>query len=329
VKRGLPAYCYFKGKNKLVYFCKRGQKPIRIRSEPGTAEFAAEYALLMRGREIAPARTVAKLIAHYKASPRWDRLAANTRKSYAGHMAYFLEVMPDVDPATIRRVHVIEMRDAHRDTPTTANRRVAVLSALFEHAIDLGWLPQDHNPAKGVEQLAPPRPPREPWPADMIAAFRAQAPALPRLIFELCLGTGQRVGDVLKMRWDQIEAGGIYVRQTKTSKGLWVPFTRYLATVLERLPRLGQTIVAQPNGKPVSYSMAARDIQRVREQIGAMAWDIHALRHSAASEIASLPGMTMEHVKAITGHSSDDMARLYAGKAAQKARAKEAQSGRE
>lgn len=54
----------------------------------------------------------------------------------------------------------------------------------------------------------------------------------------------------------------------------------------------------------------------------------HSLRHAAASEIAAIPGMTEEHVKAITGHTSSQMVRLYAGPAGQKARAIEAQRGR-
>jgi hypothetical protein len=38
--------------------------------------------------------------------------------------------------------------------------------------------------------------------------------------------------------------------------------------------------------------------------------------------------MTADHVRALTGHSSAEMVRLYSGKAMQKARAKEAQEGR-
>lgn len=330
MKRSLPAYCYHKGKNRLVYFCRRGQKPVRIHSAPGTPEFAAEYALLLKGRQPTPAKTMAKLIDSYQASDEWKALAANTRKSYGRHLAWTREAMGDLDPRTLKRANIIDVRKAWADKPTSANRLVACLSVLFEHAIDLGWMPKDFNPAKGVTMLDPPKPPREPWPPEMIEAFRREAPPLAGLIFELCLGTGQRIGDVLKMRWDHMEGEGIWVRQTKTGTGLWVPLPRSLQVVMEASPpHPGPTIVAQPNGRPVSYSMAARDIQRVREQIGAMAWDIHALRHSAASEIAALPGMTMEHVMAITGHTSAEMARLYAGRAAQKARAKEAQEGRE
>ena len=78
----------------------------------------------------------------------------------------------------------------------------------------------------------------------------------------------------------------------------------------------------------MGYNLAWKDIMAVRRAIGAEAYDIHALRHYAASQIAALPGMTADHVRAITGHSAAGMVRLYAGKAMQKARATEAQEAR-
>lgn len=40
---------------------------------------------------------------------------------------------------------------------------------------------------------------------------------------ELCVGTGQRIGDVLDMRWSDIQDDGMMVRQSKTGKELWLP----------------------------------------------------------------------------------------------------------
>jgi len=51
--------------------------------------------------------------------------------------------------------------------------------------------------------------------------------------------------------------------------------------------------------------------------------------HGGVCQIAALPGMTADHVRAITGHSAGAMVRLYAGKAMQRARAKEAQKLRD
>lgn len=329
MKRDLPAYVYAKGRKSYLYFCRRGVKPIRMLCAPGTADFAAEYARLMKGTLPTPTRTIKKLIAHYKASAKWSGLAKNTKKSYLRHLTYFEEAIGNIDPSTIRRVHVIEMRDALADTPTDASRKLGVLSVLMEHAIDIDWIKKSNgNPARDVKKLKGLRPKRQPWPLDMIAAFRAAADPRTLLIFEMLIGTGQRIGDVLAMEWAHIGDDGISVSQEKTDARVTIPLTRRLVEVLAGAPRRGTHIITQDNGKPVGYNLAWRDIMAIREQIGAKAWDIHSLRHTAASEIAGLPGMTSDHVRSITGHSSDEMARLYSGVAAQKARAKEAQNAR-
>ncbi|AGT08328.1 tyrosine-type recombinase/integrase [Paracoccus aminophilus] len=326
-KKELPKYVYRRGRNLHIYYCRYG-KCQRMHSLPGTAEFAAEYAMMLKGRPPAPKRTIKGLIQKYMESERWPELAKNTRISYLRHFRYFEEVMGTIDPATLRTVHVYEMRDALKETPTDANRKVGALVTLLGHAIRIGWL--DRNVAIGVMQLKGRRPPRKPWPADKINAFRDAADAQTRLVFELLLGTGQRIGDVLRMQWGDLEDGGIALRQTKTGTVLWIPVTEALAAILAQTPRIGATIVAQKNGSPVSYSLAWKWIMEARklDSVKAEAWDIHSLRHSAASEISALPGMTEEHVKAITGHSSSEMVKLYAGAAAQKARAKEAQKAR-
>jgi integrase len=197
---------------------------------------------------------------------------------------------------------------------------------LFEHARDAGW--RDDNPAHGVPLLESVSDPRQPWPADMVAAYRAAADGRSLLIFELCLGTGQRIGDVLRMRWDQIEDGGIHVRQGKTRKPLWIPLTARLSGLLADTPRVGLTIITGPHGRPLSYRQASHAVMQVRKAIGAEAFDLHGLRHTAAHELAAL-GCSDELIQAVTGHTSRAMVAHYAGAARQKSRAKEAQGKRQ
>lgn len=304
----------------------RGSVCQRMPDNPVSPEFAEAYARVLNNRITAPAKKNVKgLIARYMASPKWERLAPNTQKSYRQSFKYLEEKAGQFDPATIRRKHVIEMRDALSDTPTTANRRVGALSILMEHAIDLDWI--THNPAQGVPNLKGNRKPRSPWPQDMIDAYRMKAEPRDLLIFEMLLGTGQRISDVLAMQWGHIEDNGIWVTQGKTRRRLYVPFTDRLKTILACVERNSLFIVAQGNGRPVSYNLAWKGMMEVRKAIGAEAWDAHSLRHTAASELASL-GLSDEHIMSLTGHSSHEMVRLYSGAAAQKARAKEAQKAR-
>lgn len=325
MKRHTPAYVYPRGKKGYLYFIRPGICQ-RIKSEPGTPEFATEYAILMRGKAAPSVVNIGKMIDAYLRSPDWAKLSSNTRKSYARHLAYIREKIGGIEPDKIRTRHVNEMRDALADKPTDTNRKVACLSALYTWGQRNDWCRT--NPAIIVKKLAPTGKDRGPWPVDLIEAARGAATGRDLLLFELLLGTGQRIGDVLAMRWSHFDGEGITVKQAKTKAEVYIPLTDRLRGLLSETPRKGFWIVCQANGQRVSYNLAWKNMMTLRRSIGAEAFDIHSLRHSAASEIASLPGMTADHVRAITGHSAVQMVRLYAGKAMQKARAREAQAAR-
>lgn len=325
VKRELPRYVYPKGKRGYPYFTRYG-KTQRIHSEPGTPEFWAEYALLLKGRPPAPARNVRRLVELYKTEGPWNEHAKNTQLSYGRHFDYFMDRMGAIDPGTIRPHHVADMRDALRAKPTDANRKLGALSRLLAYGVQRGWM--HRNPCTEVEPLRYSKRRREPWPDDKIEAFREAADPETRLIFELLLGTGQRIGDVLKMRWQDLDADSIGVRQQKTDAVLRVPLIPSLRISLDTAPRHGETIVAQPNGRPYSYQLSWKRIMDVRRSIGAEHLDIHSLRYTTACEIIELPGMTLDHVKAITGHTAAETAALYAASRMVTARAREAQNAR-
>ncbi|WP_418592056.1 tyrosine-type recombinase/integrase [Ponticoccus sp. (in: a-proteobacteria)] len=325
MKRTLPAYVYARGKKGYLYFIRNGVCQ-RIHTEPGTAEFAADYARLMRGRAVTPRQTIGKLIEIFMRSPKWAGYAHNTRRGHERNLIYLRETAGHIDPAKLRTVHVYEMRDALADKPTDANRKIDTLVALLNHAIQIGWI--DRNPAHGVERLKAVGRKRKPWPSDFIDAFRAEADGRTLLIFEMLLGTGQRINDVLSLRWSDLDGDGFNITQGKTKAELYIPLTDRLRAVLASQKRLGLFIICHPDGTKISYQLAHKDVMAVRKTIGAEAYDIHALRYAAASEIAAIPGMTRDHIQAITGHADAAMIRLYAGAAVQRIRATEAQQAR-
>ena len=325
MKRQLPPYVY-RRKGGLLYFERRGWQSVRMHETPGTAAFAAEYARILSGTPPPPpGKSFRALIASYKRSPRFAKLAPRTRADYDKVLAFINDKLGSLPADKMRRVDVVRLRDANAETPRFATYAVQVLRVLFEHARDAGW--RDDNPAKGVGAVPSTAAPRQPWPADLIAAYRAAATGRALLIFELALGTGQRIGDVLRMRWDHLEDGGIHVRQGKTRRPLWIPLTPRLATLLDATPRQGMTIITGRDSRPLSYRQASHAVMQVRRQIGAEAYDIHGLRHAAAAELAAA-GCTDELIMAVTGHESRASVVRYAGAARQKARAKEAQGRR-
>ncbi|WP_406735874.1 tyrosine recombinase XerC [Thioclava sp. GXIMD4215] len=327
MKKTLPAHIY--DKKGVLYFQRRGYSTARIQSDPGTKEFALEYATLLNGAKPAPSkgRTFDDLVAAYIRSPKYRKLAPRTAQDYDKILDWVRRKLGKLPVAGYRRKDVIRARDANADAVRFANYTVQVTRILMEYAIDIGW--RDDNPAKGVGLLKSETKPREAWPQSKIDTFREVAPDRARLIFELCLQTGQRIGDVLKMRWDDIEEGGIRVAQGKTGARLWVPMTEGLKAVLAKAPRIGLTICAWgPHGKPLSYRIANQDVMAVRKLIGAEAFDLHGLRYSAAAELGAL-GLDDDYIMAVTGHTTKAMVAKYAGPARQKARAKIAQSKRD
>lgn len=324
MKKSLPPHVY--NKKGVLYFQRRGYKTTRIEAAPGTAAFALEYAALLNGAVSAPAvnsRTFNALVKDYVASHRYRKLAPRTAKDYDKVLQWVRDKLGPLAVEKMQRKDVIRAQRANEAQFRFANYIVQVLRVLFEHAHDLGW--RQDNPAKGVAMLKSPHAKREPWPQDKIAAYRAEATGRALLIFELCLGTAQRIGDVLKMRWSDIEDGGINIKQGKTGATLWVPLTPALRAVLDETPRTGLTIIAHgPHGKPLHYRGAHEAIIAVREKIGALSYDIHGLRYAATAELAAA-GCSDELIMAVTGHKTPEMVAKYAGPARQRARAKSAQ----
>lgn len=321
-KKPLPPYVYIrKGK---PYFERRGWASARIFAEPGTPEFAIEYAQILNGNRPAPTKnTFNELVQSYMRSKRYTTKSPRTKADYSKVLDWVRDKLGSHDVRALRRPDVIRARDANKGR--FGNYIVQVLRIICEHAIDRGMITE--NPCKGVSMVKSTASGREAWPTDKIEAFRGKATGRTLLIFELCLGTGQRIGDVLKMRWDAIENDGIAVVQSKTGARLWVPFTRQLRAVLASTKKVGLTICAQNDGRPTSYRGAADMVMKVRRSIGAEDYDLHGLRYSAAAELAAM-GMDDDHIMAITGHSTKAMVVKYAGPARQRSRATKVQEER-
>ncbi|WP_062628195.1 tyrosine-type recombinase/integrase [Falsihalocynthiibacter arcticus] len=194
----------------------------------------------------------------------------------------------------------------------------------MEHCVDLGW--RETNPARGVPELKTEKHELSPWPLELLAAYR-QACAQgtrERLVMELCLSTGQRIGDVLEMRWSDIQDGAVFVRQNKTSKELWVPILPKLQAALDVASRHSVFILTNERGtNRWSYRGASQAVRNVREKIGALDFDIHCWRYNAACELLEA-GCADDLIAAVTGQSPA-MVSHYTKQVRQKNRAQEAQ----
>ena len=263
------------------------------------------------------------MIRRYIAHPDYRNLAARTRADYDKRLEFLTEKIGALEPRMVERHHVIRWRDQWAEAKSSheANYRLAVLKIIFEQAKNFGLLRKsDENPAKSVKAVRYEKRERQPWPQAKIDAFRSKATARTLLAFELLIGTGQRIADVLAMKWSDLEDGGIKVRQNKTGKVLWVPLTPHLRAALDAAERRSIFILTNERGSaPWSYRGAHQAVMKVRREIGAEDHDIHSLRYSAASELLIL-GADDDVIAAITGQSPE-MVRHYTKGTRQKVRA--------
>jgi integrase len=144
---------------------------------------------------------------------------------------------------------------------------------------------------------------------------------------KVCVGTGQRIGDVLNMRWSNIEEGGVLLRQSKTSKELWVPILPELQTALDAASRHSVFILTNEKGSNRwSYRGASAAVRNVRDKIGALDYDSHSWRYNAACELLET-GCGDDLIASVTGQSPA-MVQHYTKKVRQRLRAFQAQQMR-
>ena len=129
------------------------------------------------------------------------------------------------------------------------------------------------------------------------------------------------------MRWSNIEEGAVWVRQSKTSKELWVPILPELQAALDAASRHSVFILTNERGaNQWSYRGASAAVRKVREKIGALDYDIHSWRYNAACELLEA-GCGDDLIAAVTGQSPA-MVQHYTKKVRQKIRAIQAQQMR-
>lgn len=307
----------------------------RIRAQEGTEDFDREYWEILTGKRTQAKTSWNALIEDYRTSDRWLALKPRTRQDYDKVMLYLREKIGPRDVKALTRSDVIAAQKANSHRTRFANYIPQMLVILCEHAIDLGWIAS--NPAKGVRAMKTPQDRRKehlPWPDWAVDKFRAEASDLPRLIFEIGVGSVQRPGDWVGFRWGDYDGDSLTLRQNKTDKPLVLPCTAELKSALDTakaalgvIPIAGKPILSKLDGNPMGYRYMSQVMLRERRRLGLEAYDLHALRYRGVQELA-WQGCTDDEIAAYSGHATKAMIEKYAGEARQVMRARQAREKR-
>lgn len=314
------AYPYFRSKE-------TGQ--LRMRGAPGSAEFWAHYAELIKLRDRLrdeadpkPEGSFHWLIAAYLSSAEFAALADATQADYS-RTCVVLEGELGAQPFRYTtRAMLKAVRDGHAATPRKAHKLKQMLSRLYTWADECDLVPEGFNPAAGVKRLRRKGGDKEivPWSDYEIAAVLAAAPAHVVTPILLALYTGQRAADVAAMRWSQWQGGAIRVRQSKTHALLEIPCHAVLQAHLEQLRKsakvigIGDGVIClTAAGQPFTPNSLAGAIRRVVEKLPDVPNNrsMHGLRYAAAARIEE-GGAGVAAIEAVLGHRTFKMALKYA-----------------
>jgi integrase len=160
--------------------------------------------------------TFKRLVLDYFVSPEYLRLSPSTRKTYRAIIEKLLTT-ENIGHRLVRemtREHVKRMLAKRAETPGAANNVLKKLKILMRFALDQDFRADD--PTARVKKFKSTE--FHTWTDEEIAQFEYRWPvgSTPRLAFSLLLFTGQRLSDVVRMHWRDVEGDAIRVVQKKT-----------------------------------------------------------------------------------------------------------------
>lgn len=264
--------------------------------------------------------TLDGLIRVYEKSPEFRALKDATKRSYARYLARANSLVrsprgesPPVKD--IERRDVLKLREAMADTPGAANQAIRALGALFAWGVDNEKVKE--NPVKRIKKFA--ATPHEKWPEDLLE----QALTDPQIgdAVALFFFTGQRIDDVVAMRWNDIRGDHMLVWQKKKDKQIKVAILPELAERLNRIERPALTILTNANGQPWTQSGLRQKLQDWAKARGHKVVP-HGLRKNAVDALleagctaAEVGGITDQSLQMVE-HYSKGSNRLNLGRAA-------------
>ncbi|MCE8431770.1 tyrosine-type recombinase/integrase [Rhodovulum sulfidophilum] len=318
------------------WYVRKSGRYYPITATEGTSEFDAQYWQILNGRAAQARRSWSPLIAELKRTEKWAGFSPRYRKDLEPILLYLEDKIGSKDVSLLRPKHVYEAMDANTHRVRFANYIPVAVTLLARLARRKGW--RADNPAENIERLAVPKHRQKPhytWPDDAVQKMRDEGAELPRLIFEIGIGSVQRPGGWVGFTWGDYDGKRLSLVQNKTGLPLKLPCTEELRKALNRAKKKLATpvsperpILARKDGSAMSYFTIARIMREERAKLGLSKYDLHALRYRGVKELA-YAGCSDEEIGSFSGHISKSMIRKYAGEARQEMQAQKAHAKRE
>ncbi len=202
--------------------------------------------------------------------------------------------------------------------PATVVRYMAALSHAFTKAVrEWEWL--EHNPMSRVERPKEPRG-RVRFLSDeervklLDACKESSNPNLYTIVV-LALSTGMRQGEIMGLRWEDVDlqVGRVILHETKSEERRAVPIAGHCLKLLKehfKIRRL-DTDLLFPGNNPSTPVFIRAPWMEALTRSGIENFRFHDLRHSTASYLA-MNGASLAEIADVLGHKTLQMVKRYA-----------------
>lgn len=177
------------------------------------------------------ADTLSAVVAAYRASPQFDAKAPATKADYRQRLDQIDERFGRVPIRLIPKLRgeVIKWRDEMSDTPRAADRCVGMLATVLSWAEDREMI--ERNPLARIAKLHKANRADLIWEPHHWEAVK-DAPGYVRRVLVLGSLTGLRIGDSLRLAWEDLQPGYIALKTRKTGGEAIIPLHPELARFL-------------------------------------------------------------------------------------------------
>ena len=245
VRVDLKGLAKVKAKGRTYYYAWRGGP--RLRGEPGSPEFIASYNEAIADRKAPDAARFRGLIASYKGSDDYKKLAKSTKRNWSRWLDRIGEHFGELRTAQFDRSDKIRpiirrWRSRWADKPRSADYGMQVLSRLLSYGVDpLGIIAT--NPCEGIKQLYSANRSEIIWTeADIAQLKKICSPDVANAV-DLAAHTGLRLGDLLRLSWSHIGEDAITITtgKSKHRRTAIIPLYDGLRGVLAGVPKRSTT----------------------------------------------------------------------------------------
>jgi integrase len=263
-------------------------------------------------------RTISDLLARYREDV-FPQKRSSTVYNQVYHLQWWETQLGQYALCEITPALIVENRDklARTRKNSTVRRYLAVLSHAFTVAVEWQWI--NENPVSKVRKPKEPRG-RVRFLTDdererLLAACKVSRNRYLYLIVVLAISTGARRGELLSLRWPDVDLKRctLTFQETKNGERRTVPCTGYAFDLLKqhaqgRCSGISLVFPDATGRKPLSIKDAfANSVQRS----GISNFHFHDLRHTFASYLA-MQGASLLEIATVLGHKTLQMVQRYA-----------------